>query len=346
MGWKGEFTATALAAVLLLSVGALPASAGHGNDGEVRIAVLDSGIRDSHETFQDGQVVAWMDFVNGLDTPYDDHGHGTAVASMAAGTNTGSQTDSHAPGQSLIVGKVLSANNGAAWSDVNDSIEWAVEQGADVITLSVYSYWPRPSIDILFGYSQWEQMLFNAIEGAAEHGVFVTILAGNGMFNSCLPTESWLHPPATSPSALIVGGAYADGTPVTPCSSLEPEVTAPYYVDVASDDCDTCYRDWQGTSFSTPLVAGIGANVIEAAQNQGLEPTPSLVEDAVKFAAEDTPAPPTLEGYGFLDSSADQRAVNELPDPGPDSAAERANQAYVESVQDPQRETWFSLNDR
>lgn len=243
------------------------AQASHQDD-VTRIAVLDSGIRATHEAFADGQVVAWHDFVDGETQPHDPHGHGTAVASMAAGSNVGPQTLSHAPGTELIVGRVLGPD-GALWSDVNASIEWAIDEGADVITLSIYSYWPRPNLDVAFGYSKWEHMLFDAIEHAHDHGVFVTVLAGNGMFNRGHPTMSYLHPPASSPGALIVGGADSDGEPVAPHGSMEPEVTSQYYVTVAGNGCDTCYHFSEGTSFSTPLVAGMGAHLIDVARAHG-----------------------------------------------------------------------------
>lgn len=336
---------TAAAIALLVASAAVPtAQAAHEDDSEVRIATLDSGIRDTHEAFAKDQVVAWKDFAAGVGQPYDDHGHGTAVASVAAGLNVGAQTPSHAPGTPLIVGKVLSADGFATWDDTSQAIDWAVDQGADVLTLSIYSYIPRPNLDAAFGYSSAEQGLFDALERAVDHGVLVTILAGNGMLNGCLPTMSWLHPPAVSPGALIVGGAYDDGLPTTPCSSMEPEVTAPYFVDVADHDCDDCYRDWQGTSFSTPLVAGIGARVIEEAHAQGIQADPAVVEDAIQMAAGDTPAPPTLEGYGFLGPDAASQAQAELPDPQPDTPAEQANQLYVEGVQDTERQTWYGLH--
>lgn len=335
---------TAATIALLVVLAAAPTAKAAHDDSGVRIATLDSGIRDTHEAFASDQIVAWQDFVNGQTEPYDDHGHGTAVASMAAGLNVGPQTPSHAAGTSLIVGKVLSANNFASWADTTQAIDWAVDEGADVLTLSIYAYSPRPGTDAAFGYSTAEQQLFDAIEGAVDHGVFVTILAGNGLFNSGLPTMSWLHPPATSPGALVVGGADAQGVPTAPRSSMEPEVTAPFSVDVAAEDCDACYRSWQGTSFSTPLVAGIGVRVIGEAQAQGIAAEPALVEDAIQLAAEDTPAPPTLEGYGFLDADAASQAEAELPDPQPDTPAERANQFYVEQVQDNQRQTWYDLH--
>ena len=49
-------------------------------DQPVRVAVLDTGIAPS-ENFG-GRLVAFKDFVNGRDQPYDDHGQGTHVAGI------------------------------------------------------------------------------------------------------------------------------------------------------------------------------------------------------------------------------------------------------------------------
>lgn len=325
--WRVTALAAALAMVASASVPA--ASAVHGDDEDPVIAVLDSGIEPTHETFASDQVVAWRDFVQNRSEPYDDQGHGTKVASMAAGLDTSTQTPSHAPGTDLAVAKVLSEDNGASWSDVTAAVNWSVEEaGADVVTISIFSYLPQTP----------PSALMEEIEKAREHGVLVTVLAGNGMNNWGLPTASWLHGSPASDDALIVGGATDAGYP-TPVSSMDPEVTAPYYVTAADRSCADCYESTQGTSFATPLVAGLAADVLDRARDRGMDPGPGQTELALKFAANDTPAPPVLEGHGFLDASAAERALDELPEPEPDGWGDRINRAYVQGVQDASRGT-------
>ncbi len=72
---------------------------GYKGDPNSAIAVLDSGIDDSHpmlSTYSDRdfsqgvKIVGWYDAIDGTSTPYDPEGHGTHVASIAAGnTYTG-----------------------------------------------------------------------------------------------------------------------------------------------------------------------------------------------------------------------------------------------------------------
>ena len=70
------------------------------------IAFLDTGIC-AHPDFN-GRIVGWKDFVHNRPSPYDDCGHGTHVAGIAAGDGSMSQGRFRgvAPGCSLVVLKV------------------------------------------------------------------------------------------------------------------------------------------------------------------------------------------------------------------------------------------------
>ena len=72
------------------------------NGAGIGVAVIDSGITPWHDdltavdavSVRDQRVTAFVDFVNGRTTPYDDYGHGTHVAGIIAGNgydSTGSQ---------------------------------------------------------------------------------------------------------------------------------------------------------------------------------------------------------------------------------------------------------------
>ena len=54
-----------------------------GLDGEgVVLCVVDSGIDLSHPDLSDLVLKGWLDSVNGIDEPYDDEGHGTAMSGI------------------------------------------------------------------------------------------------------------------------------------------------------------------------------------------------------------------------------------------------------------------------
>ena len=108
-------------------------SAGYDGAG-VKICILDTGIDGNHCDFPSGKIVAWKDYINSQTTPYDDHGHGTHCASIAAGATTPKGV---APGASLMGCKVLNSSGSGSESTIIAGIEWAVTNGADIISMSL-----------------------------------------------------------------------------------------------------------------------------------------------------------------------------------------------------------------
>lgn len=109
---------------------------------DVVVAVIDTGIDGRHVDLDGGKVLAWRDWVNNRPDPYDDHGHGTHVASIVAGTGEGSPLyKGVAPGAALVGLKVLDGNGTGSLSNVAAAVDWAVEKkdqyGIRVISLSL-----------------------------------------------------------------------------------------------------------------------------------------------------------------------------------------------------------------
>ena len=48
----------------------------------VRVCIVDSGIDTTHQDLAGINLVAWRDFVNNQEQPYDDQGHGTSMAGI------------------------------------------------------------------------------------------------------------------------------------------------------------------------------------------------------------------------------------------------------------------------
>ena len=71
------------------------------------VALLDTGIC-RHPDF-DNRIIAFRDFINQKDMPYDDSGHGTHVAGCLCGNGSmsGGKYKGIAPLSKLVVGKVL-----------------------------------------------------------------------------------------------------------------------------------------------------------------------------------------------------------------------------------------------
>ena len=101
----------------------------------IGIAVLDSGIYKSHKTFLDAdgdlRVVAKQDFT-GEGTTNDRYGHGTPVASIAAGNGriaNGAYTGI-APGANLINLRVLDSHGAGRASYVLAAVDWIMTNRA------------------------------------------------------------------------------------------------------------------------------------------------------------------------------------------------------------------------
>ncbi|HEX6131877.1 MAG TPA: S8 family serine peptidase, partial [Actinomycetota bacterium] len=137
------------------------------------ICVLDTGADPGHEQLA-GRIARFRDFVGTATAPYDDQGHGTHVASIAAGDGTGGPDAAPnagvAPGASLIVGKVLNAQGSGTTSQIVAGIEWCAGlSDVDVITMSLATS----------AGSDGQDALSLAANAAADAGKVVTAAAGN-----------------------------------------------------------------------------------------------------------------------------------------------------------------------
>jgi subtilisin family serine protease len=232
----------------------------------VKVAVLDTGIDEDHPDLA-GQVVAAGNFTEGEEDDADRVGHGTHVASTIAGTGAASdgRYTGVAPKASLLDGKVC-VEFGCAESWIVAGMEWAAEQGAQVVNLS------------LGGPDQVE---VDPVEKAVndlteEFGTLFVVAAGNA------GADATVGSPASADAALAVG-AVTKSDELAEFSSrgprvdggLKPEITAPGVDIVAANSSDGFlgepgepYTTLSGTSMSTPHVAGAAA--ILAQRHSGL----------------------------------------------------------------------------
>ncbi len=235
-----------------------------GYDGKgVRIAVLDTGVDATHADLK-GQVVAEKNFSTAPDAT-DRYGHGTHVASIAAGTGAkaAGRYKGVAPGAKLLNGKVLDDDGFGDDSGILAGMDWAAEQGADVVNLSLGGG-DTPAIDPL-------EAQVNKL--SEEKGILFAIAAGN----SGEAGEQTIGSPGSAEAALTVGAVDGKDT-LAPFSStgpgldgqIKPDVTAPG-VDITAASAPGSviaqevgekpagYVSISGTSMATPHVAGAAA---------------------------------------------------------------------------------------
>ncbi|MGW3659868.1 S8 family peptidase [Streptomyces sp. NPDC005151] len=235
-------------------------AAGYDGTG-TKVAVLDTGIDPNHPDVV-GQVKKTQNFTDDPDA-VDHHGHGTHVASTIAGSGvaSGGKYKGVAPGADLYIGKVLNSAGVGPESGVIAGMEWAVDQGADVVSMSLGSPVASDGTD----------PISEAVNELTESsGTLFVIAAGNeGSDKSTVGSpgaaDAALTVGAVSKSELLAG--FSSRGPRKGDFAVKPEITAPGVGIVAARAAGTSmgrpvdanYTSANGTSMATPHMAGAAA---------------------------------------------------------------------------------------
>lgn len=167
------------------------------------------------------------------------------------------------------------------------AVKWAVDQGAQVINMSLGSTTPS-----------WPTSWDDAFRYAEDHDVVIVAAAGNragGM--------QQVGAPATIPGVLTVAGVDKDGKASWDSSTqgISIGVAAPADPLVGGLP-DGGYADWSGTSGAAPLVSGVAALI--RAKYPDLS-APDVIQRILVTAKDaGTPGVDNLYGYGLLDADA------------------------------------------
>lgn len=217
----------------------------------VTVAVIDSGIS-PHPAFREGQVTH-------LDLTTERgafHAHGTAIASLIAGTYPGA--DGVAPGAELLDLRVAGRDGLSDSFLLAEGIRTAIGHGAEVINISMASYGDATPVAV-------------AVAEAVRRGITVVAAVGNdgaGM-------KAW---PAAYPGVVSVSGVAADGSLAFFSNTGGPTLAAPS-VGVPSayhDGASALLAIGNGTSQAAALVSGAAA----AFRSRGFEVPSELVRHA------------------------------------------------------------------
>ncbi len=206
----------------------------------ITVAVIDSGICANHPDLQ-GRILPGFDFVDNDNDPTDTFGHGCGVAGViAANSNNALGIAGIAPNVQIMPLRVLDNVGLGSYSNIANAIIYAVDNGADIINLSLAG-------------STSSAILEAAVAYAVDSGVVVIAAAGNS-------GREGAFFPAAYPSVIAVGSI----DPVT----LEPsrfsnfgadiDIWAPGR-DILTTNLAGDYEFVSGTSFAAPIVAGITA---------------------------------------------------------------------------------------
>ncbi len=251
------------------------------------VAVLDTGIDPNHPAFA-GVQLERKNFTDASDD--DEHGHGTHCAGTIFGRAVNGTRIGVAPGvKKALIGKVLGGNGGGS-DVVLQAIQWAVNGGANVVSMSLGIDFPGFVASLMAQGLPAELATSIALEGyrsnvllfervasliRAQNAFGQTSLlvaaAGNESQRNVNPDfEISVSPPAVADGILSVAalGQSPNGFTVAPFSNVGARVSGPG-VGVVSAAPGGGFATMSGTSMATPHVAGIAALWAEKLQIQG-----------------------------------------------------------------------------
>ena len=281
----------------------------------VRVCIVDSGIDTTHQDLSGMNLVAWRDFVNNQEQPYDDQGHGTSMAGILVANGW---MEGVAPKVELVVAKALSGNGTGDDGVVADAIDWCVDQNVQIISLSLGGAPGLIPFSIFGGRDSGD-----AADDAIDQGIVVIAAAGN---DGGPDDDGDVAHPSSERLVISVGGHTEDGSHWSGSSigdnngnliplilprqdpHKKPEVVAPAEgVPVINNDGTWSIVD--GTSAATVYVTGAIALLLEAvpslAANESSGSSANVVQ--IKQALMDTSKPQPSQdghddnyGYGML----------------------------------------------
>lgn len=255
---------------------AIGASRGDATGRGIRVAVLDTGISKDHPSLS-ARITDTQSFVP-VETVDDVRGHGT----HCAGTICGDQCDAPfrfgvAPDIELYVGKVLSDSGVGKDRYILAGMEWAIDCGCVIVSMSLGSDVPVPS-------AAYERM---ASEGLKTGTLFIAA-AGN---NADRPySRGFIGQPANADSILAVAAIdqrlavalfSSGGTPGTPVTY--PDLAAPGVRVVSSWPQPPLFRTCDGTSMACPHAVGAAAVWAEATGDRGHQLRSVLLDSAKRL---------------------------------------------------------------
>jgi len=292
-----------------------------GGTGEgIGIAILDTGIYPHPDlTSPTNRIVAFKDFVNGRQSPYDDNGHGTHCAGDAAG-NGGKSAGKYkgpAPAAKLVGIKVLNKQGSGSMSNLLAGIQWCINN-KDRYRIKILSM----SLGGKATVSAREDPLCQAVGKAWRSGIVVCAAAGNEG-----PGARTISSPGIEPVIITVGAFDDKNTKntgddvIAGFSSRGPTIDGLTKPDVAAPGANVIsllspnsyigktnkklrvgrwYISLSGTSMATPVCAGVVALILEKCPGM----TPGDVKKLLTSKCKTVSGLPNAEGAGRIDALA------------------------------------------
>lgn len=238
------------------------------------IGSMDTGVDLDHPALAGkwrGGDNSWIDIINGLPAPYDDHGHGThTIGTLVGGDGFGpfNPDVGVAPEAVFIAAKVLDQNNSfSSASIVLAGAQFMLDPDGDPAT----NDFPHVINNSWLFFSQTYTGFYNAASAWRAAGIIPVFAIGNNG-----PGSGSTGPPGNYDNVIGVGATtsadaiwnYSSRGPspsgwAFPDDNHKPDLSAPGAA-VTSCVPGGGYQNWYGTSMASPLVAGVAALMLQA----------------------------------------------------------------------------------
>ncbi len=263
----------------------------------VTVAVIDTGVS-SVADLQGTLLLDGFSFVPGRASAADDNGHGTHVAgTIAQTTHNGLGAVGLANQARILPLKALAAQGGGQSEWIASAIDEAVDQGADVINLSLGG--PRSAV------------IQVAVDKALARGVLVVAAAGNtGREGVGWPAKAdgVIAVSATGPSdTLAPYSSWGEGVELSAPGGDKQQAGGGIVQDTIDAGAEGhAFKELQGTSMASPHVAGAAAVLLGAGAGSAAHTERLLKQGAVDLGEA---GPDSRFGHGRLDLAASARIL-------------------------------------
>ncbi len=263
----------------------------------IGIAILDTGLS-PHPDYRH-RIQGWCDVVHGKEIPYDDSGHGTHVAGIAAGNGYLSHGlyQGIAPRAHLIGIKVLDHRGNGTIQNIMTGLSWILSHherlGIRIVNISI-------GTNDEAGFDE-DCALIRSVDLLWDAGIVVVAATGNKG-----PDPYTISAPGISRKIITVGsydGArrYSpSGVGPTHSCIKKPDVVAPGHKIISCHPPiggKKPYSIKSGTSMSTPIVSGGIALLLSRYPTM----SPREVKIRLKYSSTDLHMPHERQGWGHLD---------------------------------------------
>ena len=212
----------------------------------VKIAILDTGCDLDHPDLVEN-LLPGFNFVNPSKKPIDDNQHGTHATGIICASNNDIGVVGVAPKCKVMPVKTMDKKGNGNMPIVSQGIRWAVDNGADIISMSLGCPYPI-------------QEVRKAIQYAEKQGIPVFVAAGNSGF-----TEQAFYP-ASYPETIAIGSIDENfDRSKFSCTGKNIDFMAPGG-SILSTVPDNWYAILSGTSMATPWAAGIAALILSCSR--------------------------------------------------------------------------------